>query len=165
MIIREIKLEDAEKFLSMLKQLDKETKYMLYEEDERNCTIQDMKERLSKREDNTKYKIFIVEDNGDIVGFLSADRGLVNRIKHSAYIVIGMLEPYRGKGIGMALIEKLFKWARNNKIIRLELTVVKDNRYAVNLYKKMGFKVEGIREKAMIVDGKYVDEYYMGRIL
>ena len=164
MIIREIKLEDAEKFLNMLKQLDKETKYMLYEEDERNCTIQDMKERLSKREDNTKYKIFIVEDNGDIVGFLSADRGLVNRIKHSAYIVIGMLEPYRGKGIGMALIEKLFKWARNNKIIRLELTVVKDNRYAVNLYKKMGFKVEGIREKAMIVDGKYVDEYYKGRI-
>lgn len=165
MIIREIKLEDAEKFLNMLKQLDKETKHMLYEEDERNCTIQDMKERLSKREDNTKYATFIVEDNGDIVGFLSADRGLVNRIKHSAYIVIGMLEPYRGKGIGMALIEKLFKWARNNKIIRLELTVVKDNRYAVNLYKKMGFKVEGIREKAMIVDGKYVDEYYMGRIL
>lgn len=165
MIIREIKLEDAEKFLNMLKQLDKETKYMLYEEDERNCTIQDMKERLSKREDNTKHITFIVEDNGDIIGFLSAYRGLVNRIKHSAYIVIGMLEPYRGKGIGMALIEKLFKWARNNKIIRLELTVVKDNRYAVNLYKKMGFKVEGIREKAMIVDGKYVDEYYMGKIL
>lgn len=165
MIIREIKLEDAEKFLNMLKQLDKETKHMLYEEDERNCTIQDMKERLSKREDNTKHITFIVEDNGDIIGFLSADRGLVNRIKHSAYVVIGMLESYRGKGIGMALIEKLFKWARNNKIIRLELTVVKDNRYAVNLYKKMGFKVEGIREKAMIVDGKYVDEYYMGRIL
>ncbi|CUP85125.1 hypothetical protein [Clostridium baratii] len=48
MIIRKIKLEDAEKFLNMLKQLDKETKYMLYEEDERNCTIQDMKERLNK---------------------------------------------------------------------------------------------------------------------
>ncbi len=165
MIIRKIKLEDAEKFLNMLKQLDKETKYMLYEEDERNCTIEDMKERLNKREDNTKHITFIVEDNGEIVGFLSGDRGLVNRIKHSAYVVIGMLESYRGKGIGMALIEELFKWARNNKIVRLELTVVKDNRYAVNLYKKMGFKVEGIREKAMIVDGKYVDEYYMGRIL
>lgn len=164
MIIREIKLEDAEKFLNMLKQLDKETKYMLFEENERSCTIEDMKERLSRR-DNKKHTIFIVEDNGEIVGFLLGDRGSANRIKHSAYVVIGMLEPYRGKGIGMALIEELFKWARNNKIIRLELTVVKDNRYAVNLYKKMGFKVEGIREKAMIVDGKYVDEYYMGRIL
>lgn len=164
MIIREIKLEDAEKFLNMLKQLDKETKYMLFEEDERSCTIEDMKERLSSR-DNKKHTIFIVEDNREIVGFLSGDRGSANRIKHSAYVVIGMLEPYRGKGIGVALIEELFKWARNNKIIRLELTVVKDNRYAVNLYKKMGFKVEGIREKAMIVDGKYVDEYYMGKIL
>ncbi|MBS6005983.1 MAG: GNAT family N-acetyltransferase [Clostridium baratii] len=164
MIIREIKLEDAEKFLNMLKQLDKETKYMLFEENERSCTIEDMKERLSRR-DNKKHTIFIVEDNGEIVGFLLGDRGSANRIKHSAYVVIGMLEPYRGKGIGMVLIEELFKWARNNKIIRLELTVVKDNRYAVNLYKKMGFKVEGIREKAMIVDGKYVDEYYMGRIL
>lgn len=64
MIIRRIKLEDAEKFLNMLKQLDKETKYMLYEEDERNCTIEDMKERLNKREDNTKHATFIVEDNG-----------------------------------------------------------------------------------------------------
>ncbi|AIY83500.1 acetyltransferase domain protein [Clostridium baratii str. Sullivan] len=164
MIIRDIKLEDAEKFLNMLKQLDKETKYMLFEENERSCTVEDMKERLGRR-DNKKHTIFIVEDNGEIVGFLSGDRGAANRIKHSAYVVIGMLEPYRGKGIGVALIEELFKWARNNKIIRLELTVVKDNRYAVNLYKKMGFKVEGIREKAMIVDGKYVDEYYMGRIL
>jgi hypothetical protein len=29
----------------------------------------------------------------------------------------------------------------------------------------MGFKIEGLKEKSIIVDGKYVDEYYMGKIL
>lgn len=29
----------------------------------------------------------------------------------------------------------------------------------------MGFKIEGLKEKSMIVDGKYVDEYYMGKII
>ena len=39
------------------------------------------------------------------------------------------------------------------------------NERALDLYKKMGFKIEGLKEKSMIVDGKYVDEYYMGKII
>lgn len=38
------------------------------------------------------------------------------------------------------------------------------NENAVNLYKKVGFKIEGIKEKSSIVDGQYVDEYYMAKI-
>lgn len=57
------------------------------------------------------------------------------------------------------------KWALENTITRLELTVMTHNERAVRLYKKMGFKIEGLKEKSLIVDGKYVDEYYMGKIL
>ena len=30
--------------------------------------------------------------------------------------------------------------------------------------KKNGFKVEGIKKNAMIIDGKYVDEFFMAKI-
>ncbi len=36
---------------------------------------------------------------------------------------------------------------------------------AIHLYKKNGFVIEGVKRKSMILDGSYVDEYYMARIL
>lgn len=74
----------------------------------------------------------------EIVGFLSADRG-VNRIKHSAYIVAGILKEYCGQGIGTSLFNKLMEWAERNGITRLELTVMTNNERAIKLYKKFGF--------------------------
>jgi Acetyltransferases, including N-acetylases of ribosomal proteins len=107
----------------------------------------------------------VTEENSEIIGFLSAERGFANRIKHSAYIVVGILENYRGKKIGTKLFEELEKWAENNFIYRLELTVMTNNEGAVMLYKKMGFKIEGIKEKSLIVDENFVNEYYMAKLL
>jgi RimJ/RimL family protein N-acetyltransferase len=36
---------------------------------------------------------------------------------------------------------------------------------AKHLYEKSGFVVEGIKKNAMFVDGEYVDEYYMAKLL
>ena len=36
---------------------------------------------------------------------------------------------------------------------------------AISLYKKMRYKVEGVKEKSVVVDGAYVDEYYMSKIV
>jgi RimJ/RimL family protein N-acetyltransferase len=38
------------------------------------------------------------------------------------------------------------------------------NTSAKHLYEKNGFNVEGIKKNSMIVDGKYVDEYYMAKL-
>ena len=35
---------------------------------------------------------------------------------------------------------------------------------AKHLYEKNGFKVEGIKKNSMIIDDKYVDEFYMAKI-
>ena len=60
---------------------------------------------------------------------------------------------------------QLDEWAGENGIVRLELTVECVNTGAKLLYEKHGFKVEGIRPKSMKVNGRFVDEYYMGKIL
>jgi GNAT superfamily N-acetyltransferase len=69
--------------------------------------------------------MYIVEDNEKLVGFLSAKREHINRIKHSAYIVIGITKSYTGKGIGRRLFNELDNWATDNGVTRLELTVMK----------------------------------------
>ena len=163
MIIRKAISSDAKEYLSFLHKLDSQTSFMLFEPGERKSSEEEIKRRI---EDSMKNSLLLVAQNeGKIVGFLSAGRGTVNRIKHSAYVVTGILEDYRGKGIGRKLFEELDKWAVENELIRLELTVMVPNEGAVALYKKMGYKIEGIKEKSCLVDGAFIDEYYMAKIV
>jgi RimJ/RimL family protein N-acetyltransferase len=158
-------LEDmAEEFLKLLIQLDNETKFMMFEPGERTITVEQLKTMLSNS--NNSNGVFVgVYENDELVGFISANRGIRNRIKHTAYIVIGILQNYTGKGYGRKLIEEVEKWALKWEVNRLELLVMTHNERAINLYEKMGFYKEGIKKKSMLVDGKYIDEYYMAKLI
>jgi RimJ/RimL family protein N-acetyltransferase len=162
-LIRNIREDDAKKFLSMLIQLDNETKLMLYEPGERKRDIDKIRSII--KDAHPSSFIYVVEDDRKLVGFLSAKRGHTNRMKHRVYIVIGIMKSYTGKGIGRRLFNELDNWATDNGVTRLELTVMKHNERAISLYKKMGYKVEGVREKSVVVNGDYVDEYYMAKII
>ncbi|MBM7613761.1 ribosomal protein S18 acetylase RimI-like enzyme [Alkaliphilus hydrothermalis] len=63
------------------------------------------------------------------------------------------------------MLEELNQWAIDHEISRLGLTVLSSNENAINLYKKMGFKIERTKEKSCLIDGVSVDEYYIGKIL
>ena len=95
---------------------------------------------------------------------ISAQRGRLNRIAHSAYIVVGILREYRGKGIGTEFFKRLNAWAEEKKMTRPELTVICENEAAKHLYLKSGFEIEGVKRKSVCVDGAYLDEYCMARI-
>ena len=48
---------------------------------------------------------------------------------------------------------------------RIELTVICNNNIAKSLYEKNGFVVEGVKKNSMVIDGEYVDEFYMAKTL
>ena len=162
MIIRNIKLEDAENFLRMLLELDKETEYMMFEPGERINDVNIQRSRI-KEMLTDRNLLLIAEENNEIVGFISVERGIPRRIKHVGYIVVGIRKDFRKQGIGTRFFEELEIWARQNNITRLELTVMCNNVVAKKLYEKMGFQIEGIKKNSMLVNGKYVDEFYMAK--
>jgi RimJ/RimL family protein N-acetyltransferase len=96
---------------------------------------------------------------------MSVRGGSVRRNRHNGYIVIGILRQYQGKGIGAGLFREMDVWARNTEIARLELTVMTHNERAIALYLKNGFEMEGTKRKSLVIDGQWVDEYYMSKIL
>jgi len=161
--IRQAVPSDSKEFLLFLHKLDSETSFMLFEPGERKTSEEEIKRNIEQMGENSI--MLVAESDEKIIGFLSAYRGHVNRIRHSATIVIGILEGFRGKGIGKTLFEELDQWAINNGISRLGLTVMVNNENAINLYKKTGFKIEGIKEKSCLVNEVFVDEYYMGKLL
>ncbi len=81
------------------------------------------------------------------------------------YIACGVLKEYRGQGIGTKLFNEVEKWALENDIIRLDLTVVTENEAAIALYEKLGFEKEGIKRASFYLEGRVLDQYYMGKLL
>jgi len=163
MLIRPIQPEDAKYFQSMLLELDKETAFMMYEPGERPENIEKMRERILNIIECGNLMLVAVSGN-DVVGFLSAERGRPNRIKHTAYIVTGIRQAFQGMGIGTSFFKELDKWVGENLITRLELTVMCPNTIARHLYEKNGFIIEGVKKNAMLVNKEYVDEYYMAKL-
>ena len=164
-IIREIRESDAETFLSLCKQLDHENKFMMLEPGERNTTIEEQKQRITDVLSSDNGIIFVAEEAGMLVGYLSAIGGHFARNRHEAYIVIGILERFTGQGLGTAFFKNLEDWAKEHGLHRLELSVMVHNQRGVGLYQKMGFEIEGIKRDSLLVDGSYVDEYYMSKLI
>lgn len=163
MTIRQIKQDDSQKYLTMMLQLDSETKMMMLEHGERKDSPDQVRDLIEERIHNRDF-LFVAEEKDEIVGMIEAVKGSFQRIKHSAYVVTGILDAYSGLGIGTKFFEELDHWANLNDITRLELTVVKQNKAAVHLYKKSGFLIEGTKKNSMKIDGNYVDEYYMAKL-
>ena len=160
MQIRKIDQSEAKIFFDCMKSIDQETKFMMFEPDERQYDENLITSYLTNKDD-----LFVGAFNEhEIVGFLAAKRGNFRRIRHSAYIVIGIRQTFQGQGIGSKLFDKLDEWARKNQLERLELTVEVSNTPAINLYEKQGFSIEGIKRKTMLVDGEFVDEYMMAKL-
>jgi putative acetyltransferase len=87
------------------------------------------------------------------------------RLRHSASLGIMVHRDYQGQGAGTQLMAALIDLADNwLMLVRIELTVYTDNETAIALYKKFGFEIEGIKKKAAIRGGTFVDEYIMARI-
>lgn len=110
------------------------------------------------RNRNTCIRCAIVEDGLDnILGLVSLTN--MNAIHRTAefHIMIGDSCNF-GKGIGTFAATTMIKHAfENMNIRRIELNVLRDNERARKLYEKVGFKKEGIREKAVYKSGEYKD--------
>jgi RimJ/RimL family protein N-acetyltransferase len=165
MNVRHVTVDDAEELAHLILQVEKEAAFMLFEAGERALTPEQQRNQIEAMMNEENSTILVAEADGKLVGYLVARGGRARRNKHTVYIVIGVLASYRGKGIGTMLFAELECWARTKGVHRLELTVVVNNQRAVSLYRKMGFEQEGIKRHSLLINGKYVDEYYMAKLL
>ena len=165
MIIREIEVKDAEGLSNLIGKVENESPYMLYESGERELSTQGLQKRIESIKQQENSEIFVAEEDNKLVGYLFAIGGQANRTKYSAYIVIGISNEYRSLGIGTKLFQQLEEWAIIHKIRRLELTVINENEAGVALYNKIGFETEGVKRESLCIDGEFVDEYYMSKLI
>ena len=109
----------------------------------------------------------MVAFHGDkIVGHAQIFKSPHPRRKGIAELLTYIHQDFHNVGLGTAMLAKLIELARREGLHRIGLRVVADNKRAVHLYQKMGFKIEGVMKDAYFgEDGKYHDELIMGLLL
>ncbi len=165
MRIRKIVQEDAAAYLALRCELDNESKTLLMEPGERKTTVEEMRRAILDALSRSNAMIFLATDQERLVGFLSAFGGTANRYRQTLSIVVGIVEAFTGQGIGKALFKEMEAWAREIGSHRLELGLMAHNQRALGLYTTLGYAIEGRKREVFFVDGTYVDELIMGKII
>jgi RimJ/RimL family protein N-acetyltransferase len=161
--IRRAARSDAEKLIRFVNTIGGESDFLTFGRDEFNMTAEQEEvflEAVSSR-DNSVY--LVAETKEKLVGLVSFAGGARQRTAHTGEMSLSVLRDYWGMGVGTALMEALFTWARGTGIIRkINLRVRTDNTRAVSLYKKLGFRETGTVTREMMIDGVFYDNFCMG---
>lgn len=162
-LIREATSDDAAAIVAYVNSISGESDFLTFGPREFSITVDEERQfitSLSKRE-NGLYLVAVLD--GKIVGNLSFSGGSRPRTFHCGEFGISVSKKHWGKGIGTALLKCLLQWCKDSKVIRkVNLKVRTDNHTAIHLYKKMGFKVEGMTTRNFFIDGVFYDSYIMG---
>lgn len=141
-----------------------ESGFMMANPGERQLSVAQVEKMITALQTETSA-LFVAEKEQEIVAYFIVQQEKMARTRHRASIVIGVDESMRGQGVGTKLFEAGFTWAKAHHVHRLELTYIAYNDAAGALYRKMGFIEEGIKRDSLYINGEYVNEYYMSRLL
>jgi RimJ/RimL family protein N-acetyltransferase len=103
--------------------------------------------------------LFVAVVDADVVGHVHVD------VSSHGFGEIGMAvaRPWRGRGIGSALLVAAIAWAREQGLHKLILSVFAHNAAGIALYRKFGFVEEGRRlEQYRRASGELWDTIEMG---
>ncbi len=162
--IRKAQEPDAELLLELRKTIFTESVFMLWEASEFQSTVLEEQQRISRLNSQSNSRCFVAQEGSELIGFLNAMGGQVNRQKHATTLALGVRKSHWRKGVGSALISAALAWSKEVHLRRIELTVHTTNVNALKLYEGVGFSVEGIRRSSLFVDDRYVDEFLMAVI-
>ncbi|MDP2780761.1 GNAT family N-acetyltransferase [Devosia sp.] len=107
----------------------------------------------------------VVTETGELAGIVLYDRDSGERESHRGWLLQVYLKPaMRGTGAALALLETAIAHA-GSEVLQVHLMVGVHNLPAIRLYEKAGFRIYGTDPRRLYVNGRYIDEHMMVRLL
>ena len=123
-------------------------------------------ERITGYLTGDRVTVFVAETPAGLAGMAGVDRGHWPNTRHSTYIWGVYVRPdWRGTGAAGALLQACEDWAQALGVTILKLGVAVTNIPAIRSYAKAGFTVYGVDPRALRLDGKYIDELLMAKVI
>jgi len=156
--IRPARQEDLGGIVGAIRQVAAEKTYIVAE------SVADEVDHESAllRHNELESRMFFVATVGkEVVGWVHLNAPELEKLSHTAELTVGVLEEYRGNGIGSHLLERGLEWAASNGYEKVYQSVPSTNQAAIGFLEAHGWETEAVREDHYKLGGDYVDEVMM----
>lgn len=131
---------------------------MTYIEAETVADLLDHEDVLLRHNELESRMFFVATVGDDVVGWVHLQSHELAKLSHTAKLTIGVIEGYRGRGIGSRLLSHALTWAGSNGYEKVYNSVPATNEQGIEFLERHGFEVEAVREDHYRIGADYVDE-------
>ncbi|OLZ40719.1 acetyltransferase [Natrinema saccharevitans] len=156
--IRPARQEDLTGIVGAIRQVAEERTYI---EAESVADEIDHEEALLRHNELESRMFFVATVEDDVVGWVHLYAPEIDKLSHTAELTVGVLEEYRGHGIGSHLLSRGLEWAGSNGYEKLYQSVPSTNEEAIAFLEGHDWETEAVREDHYKLNGHYVDEVMM----
>jgi ribosomal protein S18 acetylase RimI-like enzyme len=160
--IRPARQEDLSGIVGAIRRVAEEGSYIVAESVADEI---DHDEALLRHNEVESRMFFVATVGDDVVGWVHLYAPELDKLSHTAELTVGVLDDYRGNGIGSHLLERGLEWAGSNGYEKVYNSVPSANSDAIEFLANHGWETEAVRENHYKIDGEHVDEVMMAVVL
>lgn len=153
--IRQARQEDITGLVGAMRSVIEDRTYVVAES---IADIIDHEEVLLRHNELESRMFFVAVVEDDVVGWVHLNHPEIEKLSHTAEHTLGVLEEYRGHGIGSHLLQRGLEWAASQGCEKIYNSVPSTNEGAIEFLQEHGFEIEAVREDHYKLDGEYIDE-------
>ena len=152
--------QDAAELLDYLKTIGGETDNLSFGPEGVPLSLEEEQAYLSMQAQSRDHMQLFAKVNGEIIGTASLNRK-PNRMRHRAEFGISRKKAWWGCGAATPLAEGVLAFAREAGVEQVDLEVRSDNKRAITLYEKLGFRKLCTFPGFFKINGELVDFDFM----
>ena len=156
--IRSARQKDLSGIVGAIRQVTEEMTYIVAES---VADELDHENVLLRRNELESRIFFAATVNDEVIGWAHVYAPELEKLSHTAELTVGVLEGYRGRGIGSHLLQRALEWTASNGYEKLYQSVPSTNEDAIAFFEERGWEVEAVRANHYKLGDEYVDEVMM----
>ncbi|WP_136718191.1 GNAT family N-acetyltransferase [Halorientalis salina] len=156
--IRPARQDDIGGIVGTMRQVVEEGRYVEAESVAQQLDYEGALLRHNERESRVFF-VATVED--EVVGWVHLETPELDKLEHTAQLTVGLIEEYRGHGIGRLLIERALDWADEAHLHKVYNSFPATNESAITFFEAFGATVAATRSDHYRIDGERVDQVMM----
>jgi ribosomal protein S18 acetylase RimI-like enzyme len=157
-VVRPAHQSDLTGLIGAIRQVAEEGRYI---EAESVADVIDHEEVLLRHNELEERMFFVATVGSDVVGWVHVAGSELDKLQHTAELTVGVIDNYRGHGIGSHLLERGLEWAGSRGYEKIYNSVPASNDDAIAFLENHGWAVEATREDHYKLGDRYVDEVMM----
>lgn len=160
--VRQARQEDLSGLVGVIRQITEEGTYIVGESVAQELdTVTEYVNAMLRDDAESRSMFFVAIVDGEVIGWVDLREPELVKLRGAASLTTGLLDEYRGQGIGGRLLEHAHGWAERYGYRKVFSSLPATNEDAIRFLEQNGWRIEATRPDQYVLDGDPVDEVMM----